>query len=194
MGCRDQEELEEYLKVCTCRTSSVRRCLARYDFADIWVCNDQTKLFVPVPPFLAVGPPAVPVPPPTSPAQPLRLFPASGPVRRVDPAGMAGGSAPSIVGLCGLVVFGWTVDSVLRSSLAADAARDLDVVELFSGVGAVHRAAQSLGLRSAVFDKFRVPGVTDKPSGSGSEDMAEEAGFLSALGLVLRHVVITDTY
>ena len=99
---------------------------------------------------------------------------------------MAGGNACSIAGLCGLVVFGWSVDGVLRSALAADTARDLDVVELFSGVGAVHRAAQSLGLRSAVFDKFRIKGVTDQPGGSESEDMAEEAGFLSALGLVLR--------
>ena len=63
--------------------------------------------------------------------------------------------------------------------------RDLDVGELWSGVGNVAAAARDNGHTAAEFDLDRVPGYTNVP-GPSSEDITTEAGFLKALGLVLR--------
>ena len=63
--------------------------------------------------------------------------------------------------------------------------RDLDVVELWSGVGNVAAAARDNGHSAAEFDLDRVPGYTNVP-GPSNEDITTEAGFLKALGLVLR--------
>ena len=63
--------------------------------------------------------------------------------------------------------------------------RDLDVGELWSGVGNVAAAARDNGHSAAEFDLDRVPGYTNVP-GPSNEDITTEAGFLKALGLVLR--------
>jgi len=78
-------------------------------------------------------------------------------------------------------VFGWTVQYALARFRSAPRYRD--VVEIFSGVGAIMGAASDQGFQAAGFDKFRVPGQTDGP-GPSSEDLCTEAGFLNALALV----------
>ena len=82
-------------------------------------------------------------------------------------------------------VFGFTVALILDSP-GAKVDRDLDVAELFSGVGSIHRAATEHGFKSDAFDKFRVPGVTDEAHGDLTEDITQMNGFLRALNLVMR--------
>jgi hypothetical protein len=82
-----------------------------------------------------------------------------------------------------LEVFGVTI---------ADAAgrvtpdRDLDIVELWSGVASVVRAARLDGLRAEPFDINRVPGRTDSEVPHVTENIIQKAGFMNALNLVLR--------
>ncbi len=83
------------------------------------------------------------------------------------------------------VVFGLSVNDVLNSELAT-VDRDLDVVDLFCGKGAIHKAATEQNLAAQAFDKFRVPGSTDTTNFECTEDIAVWAGFLRALQLVLR--------
>ena len=65
--------------------------------------------------------------------------------------------------------------------------RDVDIAELFSGVGAIWQAGKTAGYNAVGFDKFRVPGVTDSLADpSLCEDMLSPAGFLNAVRLVLR--------
>ena len=64
--------------------------------------------------------------------------------------------------------------------------RDLDVAELWSGVGAVASAATKAGFSACVFDKHLLPGITDTNKCSTTEDILLEAGFRRALNLVLR--------
>ena len=59
---------------------------------------------------------------------------------------------------CTLLIFGLTVASVLDS---ASEQRDLDVVELWSGVESIVSAARAAGFTAMPFDKFRIEGVTD---------------------------------
>lgn len=70
---------------------------------------------------------------------------------------------------------------------AADSSiqRDLDCVEIFSGVGSIVTAALQVGCRATGFDRVRVPGVTDIP-GEFSEDILSDIGFCKALHLVQR--------
>jgi len=68
---------------------------------------------------------------------------------------------------------------------ATDTTRDLDVVELWSGVGAIANAATEGGHSSCAFDLSRIPGVTNVP-GEGLEDILTEPGFAKALHLVCR--------
>jgi len=49
---------------------------------------------------------------------------------------------------------------VLQSADFASLQRDLDVVELWSGVESIVTAARKKGLQAEPFDKNRVPGVT----------------------------------
>ena len=63
--------------------------------------------------------------------------------------------------------------------------KDLDVAELWSGVGNVVGVARDNGHSAVEFDLDRVPGYTNAP-GPSNEDITTEAGFLKALGLVLR--------
>ena len=84
---------------------------------------------------------------------------------------------------CSLVIFGLTVSAVLNS--ACDQ-RDLDVVELWSGVAAIVAAARAAGFTARPFDKFRIKGATDTDDPDTTEDILLEAGFRRALNLVLR--------
>lgn len=86
---------------------------------------------------------------------------------------------------CLVFVFGLCINDVLRSSIAS-VARDLDVLDGFSGEGAMHKSAAQQGFRAEAFDKFRIPGVTDLSSPCSTEDLTLEAGFQRVLRLVLR--------
>ena len=84
---------------------------------------------------------------------------------------------------CTLLIFGLTVASVLDSACEL---RDLDVVELWSGIGSIVRAAEAAGFTAMPFDKFRIKGITDSDDPETTEDILLEAGFRRALSLVLR--------
>ncbi len=71
-------------------------------------------------------------------------------------------------------VFGFTVRAL--NDGYADGVRDIDCVELFSGVGSVWRAAQDAGFAAVGFDKTLDP----------SQDIGLQSGFLLAARLVLR--------
>ena len=58
---------------------------------------------------------------------------------------------------CTLRLFGFTVTAVLEKAEEWVAARDLNVVELWSGVEAVTRAASSKRLRVRAFDVIHPP-------------------------------------
>lgn len=83
-----------------------------------------------------------------------------------------------------LELFGHTVNSILASNMASTP-RDLDVVEVFSGVASIVTAARSEGMHAEPFDKNRVLGRTNVP-GQFAEDVTTEAGFLNCVRLVLR--------
>lgn len=85
----------------------------------------------------------------------------------------------------GLRVFG---QRLADCAVARAVDKDLDVVELWSGVGSIVRAADRRGLRTAAFDINRVPGRTDADDPAHTEDMCTEAGFLRAVSLVQRLV------
>ena len=76
-----------------------------------------------------------------------------------------------------LVVFGCTVSDILSG--AGHVQRDLDLVELWSGVGSVVAAGQAVGLQCRPFDR-------DRPGCQVEEDILLEKGFRKALSYVLR--------
>jgi hypothetical protein len=65
----------------------------------------------------------------------------------------------------------WGLSLLVLLELFGDIARDLQVAEVFSGVGAVVGAASSKGLAAAAFDINRIPGLTDDKSSPGCEDL-----------------------
>jgi len=77
-----------------------------------------------------------------------------------------------------LTVFGLTVHAVLSSSEWLQIARDLDVVEIFSGVESVVTAAWERGLRAKGFDKLHC----------AQDDITTPEGFRRAVTLVMRLV------
>ena len=82
---------------------------------------------------------------------------------------------------CGsVIVFGLT----LQAALSRNSERDLDLVELWSGVGSIAGSAVESGFTVRCFDLHRVPGVTDCP-GLEQEDITTKQGFEAALALVL---------
>ena len=83
-----------------------------------------------------------------------------------------------------LSVFGLTLASALER--CGGLPRDLEVVELWSGVGAVARAARKVGAAAQEFDINRVPGATDTDDPELTENILLEAGFLRALSLAMR--------
>lgn len=88
-----------------------------------------------------------------------------------------------VVGLRSMV-FGCSVAEVLREH--ADLYRDLDVVELWSGVGAIAEAAREAGFAAVEFDINRVPGTTDTDRPAETENILLEPGFKRALELTMR--------
>jgi hypothetical protein len=80
-------------------------------------------------------------------------------------------------------VLGMTLAEALQ--LGTEVSRDMDVVELWSGVGSISGAAAASGYESAPYDLHRVPGVTDVDS-EDCEDISSPAGFLKAVMLTLR--------
>lgn len=94
-----------------------------------------------------------------------------------------------------LSVFGLTVRDVLQSSRFAPQARDLSVAELWSGVGAVKKAAEQEGLNTVAYDKNKAQAQGPVAMGQGprsqvfsraSEDILTEEGFHNALGITMR--------
>ena len=69
----------------------------------------------------------------------------------------------SLLRLCAtFTLFGdFTVDKVLADVAWMSMQRDLDVVELWSGVQSIVNAALKKGLQAVPYDKGRVPGETD---------------------------------
>jgi len=88
--------------------------------------------------------------------------------------------------LATLLTFGIYVQDVLHDSSLWNIERNLDVVDIFCGKAAVHRAAASLSFASTAFDKSRNLGITDACQVDHIEDMSTMAGFMQALRLVLR--------
>jgi len=82
-----------------------------------------------------------------------------------------------------LCVFGLTLEDALNMPEAVGP-RDVDVVELWCGVGSIVAAASAAGHVVRKFDKHRVPGVTDT-EGRASEDLLSSCGFMSAVHCVL---------
>ena len=80
-------------------------------------------------------------------------------------------------------VFGLTLEDALKLPEAVGA-REVDVVELWCGVGSIVAAASAATYVVRKFDKFRVPEVTDQ-EGPASEDLLSSWGFLSAVRCVL---------
>lgn len=74
--------------------------------------------------------------------------------------------------------FPWRIHGLSVEDACKRAAqhRDLDCVEIFSGVGAIRAAAEAVGCRTASFDKRSDP----------RQDILDPAGFQIALSLVLR--------
>lgn len=81
-----------------------------------------------------------------------------------------------------ICIMGLTLADALAS---APVLRDLDVVELWAGVGSIASAATRAQYQAATFDLHRVPGVTDMP-GESCEDLTTMTGFKAAVSLVLR--------
>ena len=85
------------------------------------------------------------------------------------------------------VLFGWTVMGVLQDVSLIACSRDLDVAEIFCGVGSIWQAGTAAGYNAVGFDKARAPGVTDcLTDPSACEDILSPAGFLNAVRVVLR--------
>ena len=74
-------------------------------------------------------------------------------------------------------IFGVSIEDVLKDPRWQGAIRDLDVVELESGVEAITRAGRGRGHRAHPFDIKRDP---------VHENVLLEAGFFNAVGLVMR--------
>ncbi len=85
-----------------------------------------------------------------------------------------------------IAVFGYTVYSALRDPKFKELPRDLDCLELWSGLGHIACAATHQGLVAKAFDINRLPGTTDDSNSKDSEAILSENGFLNALSSVLR--------
>lgn len=91
------------------------------------------------------------------------------------PPAMAAFARPTFFSL--YRIFGVTIDEILLDPRWRGTQRDLDVVELESGVEAVTRAAKGRGHRARAFDIKRDP---------VHENVLLEAGFFNAVGLIMR--------
>lgn len=85
-----------------------------------------------------------------------------------------------------LRVLNFSVQEILDDEHLEPTCRDLDCVELWSGVASVHGAAVGIGAASVAFDRDRIVGVTDNKASTTTEDITCYNGFKHALGLVMR--------
>ena len=85
---------------------------------------------------------------------------------------------------CPIVIWGFTVASVLSDASSLSLHRDLDVLELWSGVHSLGPPSWARGLQAQPFDKQRGDGVAGV-----SEDILTQDGFTNALRLVMRLVI-----
>ena len=85
--------------------------------------------------------------------------------------------------LCKMNIFGVTLAMALSMSPVT---RPLSVVELWSGVGSIAKAAECAGYQQFAMDKDRIPGVTDVDESDATENIMTKAGFMKALGAVLQ--------
>ena len=74
------------------------------------------------------------------------------------------------------LVHGLTVAAVLSSDEWMHLPRYLGCVEIFAGVESIAAAAAEKGMRSATYDKGRIPGVTEQ-----TEDITTLQGFRGPL-------------
>ena len=77
---------------------------------------------------------------------------------------------------CRLVIFGFTVSTILDSSQWASLPRDLDLAELWAGVGNVALAGRQAGHATCTFEK----------KDDLADDLLTPDGFLRAVTLVMR--------
>lgn len=77
---------------------------------------------------------------------------------------------------CSLKVYSLGVADVLSDASWEPAHRDLDVLEVWSGVASVQRAALARGLKAEAFDYIHGP----------HQDLVTEVGFRNVLKLVMR--------
>ena len=80
-------------------------------------------------------------------------------------------------------VFGLTLAMALSMSTVG---RPLSVVELWSGVGSIAKAAQLAGFPQVAMDRGRIPGVTDDDKSEETENIMTKCGFMKALQAVLQ--------
>ena len=86
------------------------------------------------------------------------------------------GQRKSAAMLCTIALFGLTVSSILQDPSWLFTTRDLDVVELWSGVGSITAAARQANLAAQDFDILNNP----------AQDVTIQQGFLLAVRLVMR--------
>ena len=80
-------------------------------------------------------------------------------------------------------IFGITLAMALSMSPVSC---PLSVVELWSGVGSIAKAAECAGYQQLAMDKDRIPGVTDVDNSDTTENIMTKAGFMKALQAVLQ--------
>lgn len=105
------------------------------------------------------------------PGVPVSGLPAFG----CDP-GMPPSPILNVARSCSLVIFTLTVAEILGDGKWEPGSRDLDVLEVWSGVASVQRAAAARGLRAAAFDVKQ----------GADQDLTTEQGFHNVLQLVLQ--------
>jgi hypothetical protein len=66
-----------------------------------------------------------------------------------------------------LIICGFSAQDIMHDSGLSNIDRDLDVVDLFCGKAAIHRAVAAQGFTSVPFDKFRIRGIT----GTGDKNL-----------------------
>ena len=84
---------------------------------------------------------------------------------------------------CSMSIHGYTLQRALDEFHHVP--RTLDVLELWSGVGSIARAAEAAGFASQAMDKMRIPGTTDSSTSAFSEDFECLHGFRNGLKAIM---------
>lgn len=79
---------------------------------------------------------------------------------------------------------GYTIENILANEEFTGVPRAVQVAEIFSGVGSIHKAAKKKHIESVDFDQQKEPGVTDT-DGAESEDFLTFAGFTNAIKILM---------